>query len=108
MNGVFLRTCTIICVCSLRVDWDAGFLDEGTFGKVACGQLRTRPSTAGGDVWMPVAVKTLKEMCIDGDVHLENLMKELGMMIKVGCHDNVIKLIGFCTSNEDGSISYPK
>jgi hypothetical protein len=39
---------------------------------------------------------------------LENLMKELGMMIKVGCHENVIKLIGFCTSNEDGSISYPK
>ena len=60
------------------------------------------------DIWTPVAVKTLKETCIDVDVHLENLMKELGMMIKVGRHENVIRLIGFCTSNMDGSISFPK
>lgn len=53
-------------------------------------------------------LSTHTQHCADIDAHLENLMKELGMMIKVGMHENVIGLIGFCTSNGEGGITYPQ
>lgn len=67
-----------------------------------------REDAEGGESSSLIFHYELIQHCADIDAHLENLMKELGMMIKVGTHENVISLIGFCTSNTEGGITYPQ
>jgi len=75
-------------------------LGEGAFGKV---MLATAKSTIENGRLVPnfnsegikVAVKTVKEGHTDADII--DLVKEMEIMKMIGCHPNIINLIGVCS-----------
>ncbi|XP_052059025.1 fibroblast growth factor receptor 2-like, partial [Mytilus californianus] len=68
-------------------------LGEGAFGQVVKAEavgLNKAPTTA-------IAVKMLKEDATDRE--LTDLMQEMEVMKFIGCHTNIISLLGCCTQN---------
>ncbi|XP_066299173.1 fibroblast growth factor receptor 1-like [Branchiostoma lanceolatum] len=66
-------------------------LGRGQFGEVRLGEVRNRGVTTS------VAVKTLRDSASDSDK--KDLLGELEILVTVGRHDNIISLVGACTTD---------
>ena len=84
--------------CQLRLRETLG---EGAFGKVVRAEaLEEDPASQGKHRTTTVAVKMLKEGHTDQD--MIDLVSEMDMMKLIGCHDNLVRLLGVCT--QDGPL----
>ncbi|XP_066297907.1 fibroblast growth factor receptor 1-like [Branchiostoma lanceolatum] len=66
------------------------WLGRGQFGEVRLGEVRNRGVTKA------VAVKTLKDSASGSDKR--DLLGELDILVTVGHHENIISLVGACTT----------
>ncbi len=67
------------------------YLGSGQFGVVYKGSVRDSSST------LHTAVKTLKSSCNSEDI--KSFLSEIKLMIYLGKHPNLVKIIGACTNN---------